>query len=80
MYICTDVYAFMTSAMSDEVNFRCVIPVCLLEPKVIILNATAVINQVYYQVYITYEHQLHVSAISSVVIFRLDTIFIRVAV
>jgi hypothetical protein len=33
---------------------------------------TAVITQLYYQVYITY--QLHVSAIAAVGIFRLDTI------
>jgi len=40
----------------------------------------AVITQLYYEVYIVYQHQLHVSAIAAVAIFRLDTIFIREAV
>ena len=35
----------------------------------------AVVTQLYYQVYITYQHQLHVSATGDVVIFMLDTIF-----
>ena len=38
------------------------------------------ITQLYCQVYITYQHQLHVSAIAAVSIFRLDTIFIREAI
>jgi len=38
------------------------------------------ITQLYYQVYITYQHQLHVSTIAAVTIFRLGTIFIREAI
>ena len=40
----------------------------------------AVITQLYYQVHITYQHQLHVSANAAVAIIRLDTIFIREAI
>jgi len=42
----------------------------------------AVVTQlyVYYQVYIIYQNQLHVSAIAAVAISRLDTIFIREAI
>jgi hypothetical protein len=36
---------------------------------------TAVVTQLYYQVCITYQHQLHVSAIAAVVIFRLYSVF-----
>jgi len=35
----------------------------------------AVITHLYYRVYITHQHQLHVSATVAVAIFRLDTIF-----
>jgi len=35
----------------------------------------AAITQIYYQVCITYQHQLHVSATAPVAIFRLDTLF-----
>jgi len=50
-------------------------PFCLLEPRVIISKDLAVITQVYYQVYITY--QLRVSAIAAVAIIRLETIYQR---
>ena len=40
-------------------------------------NGTAVVTQLYYQVYITYQHQLHVSANAAVVIICLDTIYQR---
>jgi len=35
----------------------------------------AVVTQLYYQVYIHYQYQLHVSANAVVAIIRLDTIF-----
>ena len=40
----------------------------------------AVTTQLYYQVYITYQYQLHVSANAAVAIFRLDTVVIREAI
>jgi len=50
---------------------------CLLEPKVNSNKDIAVIIQLYYQMYITYQHQLHVSANAAVAIIRLDTIYHR---
>ena len=42
----------------------------------LLMMMIAVVTQLYYNVYIIYQHQLHVSAIAVVAIFRLDTIFI----
>jgi len=37
----------------------------------------AVVTQLYYQLYTTYQHQLHVSANAAVAIIRFDTIYER---
>jgi len=37
----------------------------------------AVVTELYYQLYITYQHQLHVSANAAVAIIRLDKIYHR---
>ena len=44
-------------------------------PRCVVYKGIAVITQLYYQVYVTY--QLHVSANAAVAIIRLDTIYQR---